>query len=50
MSNIFENAKLFKKAFVEQVEKTYAIDFKDSNSYQQYVALGTLLKEHIAID
>lgn len=50
MSNIFENAAIFKKAFVEQVEKTYAIDFNTSSSYQQYVALGTLLKEHIALD
>jgi starch phosphorylase len=50
MSNIFENASIFKKAFIEQVEKTYAIDFNESSSYQQYVALGTLLKEHIAID
>jgi starch phosphorylase len=50
MSNIFENAAIFKKAFVEQVEKTYAIDFNASSSYQQYVALGTLLKEHIALD
>ena len=50
MSNIFLNTSVFKKAFIDQVEKTYAIDFKDSNSYQQYVALGTLLKEHIAID
>lgn len=50
MSNIFENTAIFKKAFVEQVEKTYAIDFNTSSSYQQYVALGTLLKEHIALD
>jgi glycogen phosphorylase len=50
MSNTFENASIFKKAFVEQVEKTYAIDFNSSSSYQQYVALGTLLKEHIALD
>lgn len=50
MSNIFENVAIFKKAFVEQVEKTYAIDFNTSSSYQQYVALGTLLKEHIALD
>lgn len=50
MSNIFESANQFKKAFVDQVEKTYAIDFKDSSSYQQYVALGTLLKEHISLD
>lgn len=50
MSNIFENTAIFKKAFVEQVEKTYAIDFNTSTSYQQYVALGTLLKEHIALD
>ncbi|MDG0887984.1 glycogen/starch/alpha-glucan phosphorylase [Paracholeplasma manati] len=50
MSNIFENASTFKKAFIEQVEKTYALDFKESSSYQQYVALGTLLKEHISLD
>lgn len=50
MSNIFENASKFKKAFIEQVEKTYALDFKESSSYQQYVALGTLLKEHISLD
>lgn len=50
MSTVFKDAITFKKAFVDQVEKTYAIDFKDSSSYQQYVALGTLLKEHIADD
>lgn len=50
MSTVFKNAETFKSAWIEQVEKTYAIDFKDSNSYQQYVALGTLLKEHIAND
>ena len=50
MSTVFKDAITFKKAFIEQVEKTYAIDFKDSSSYQQYVALGTLLKEHIADD
>ncbi len=50
MSNIFENAAIFKKAFVEKVEKTYAIDFAASSSYQQYVALGTLIKEHISLD
>ncbi|MCV2232430.1 glycogen/starch/alpha-glucan phosphorylase [Acholeplasma manati] len=47
---MFENASTFKKAFIEQVEKTYALDFKESSSYQQYVALGTLLKEHISLD
>ena len=50
MTNIFKDAKTFEKAFVEQLENTYAVDFKDTNPYQQYVALGTLLKEHIAKD
>lgn len=50
MTNIFTNAKTFEQAFVTQLENTYAIDFKDSNAYQQYVALGTLLKEHISTD
>lgn len=48
--NIFANAKTFEKAFVEQLEHTYAVDFDKTSAYQQYVALGTLLKEHIAQD
>ena len=48
--NIFTNAKTFEKAFVEQLEHTYAVDFDKTSAYQQYVALGTLLKEHIAQD
>lgn len=50
MMNIFKDAKTFEKAFVEQLENTYAVDFKETNAYQQYVALGTLLKEYIAND
>lgn len=46
--NYFENSEEFKKYFVDRVEKLYAIDFQDSTPYQQYVALGSLVSEHIS--
>ena len=46
----FKDVKTFKKAFVENVENKYAIDFKDSSSYQQYVVLGEMLRYYIAKD
>ena len=40
----FKDVKTFKKAFVENVENKYAIPFEKSNSYQQYVVLGEMLR------
>ncbi len=46
----FDNVKTFKELFVSTVENLYAIDFKDSTPYQQYVALGEMLRLKIADD
>ncbi len=48
--NYFENVEQFKQYFIDRVEKLYAVDFEKSNSYQQYVALGSLVSEHISED
>ena len=46
----FKDKNTFKKEFVKQVESHYAVDFSNSNSYQQYVVLGNMLRQHIAED
>ena len=48
--NYFNDKETFIKNFKNRVEMTYAIPFEKSNSYQQYVALGELVKEYIAHD
>ncbi len=48
--NGFDNVETFKKIFISTVENQYAIDFKDSTPYQQYVALGEMLRLKIADD
>ena len=48
--NYFKNKDTFRREFVRQVESTYAIDFKDSTTYQQYVVLGNMLRRHVAYD
>ncbi len=44
----FKDVKTFKEAFVSNVENKYAVDFKDSTPYQQYVVLGEMLRYNIA--
>ena len=46
----FKDVKTFKAAFIANVENKYAVDFKDSTPYQQYVVLGEMLRYHIAKD
>ncbi len=46
----FKDVKTFKQAFIQTVEQQYAVDFEDSTSYQQYVALGEMLRMCIAKD
>ncbi|MDE7106390.1 MAG: glycogen/starch/alpha-glucan phosphorylase [Anaeroplasmataceae bacterium] len=46
----FKDVKTFKQAFIQNVENKYAVDFIDSTSYQQYVVLGEMLRQHIAKD
>ena len=46
----FKDVKTFKSAFVQNVENKYAIPFEESNSYQQYVVLGEMLRMNIAKD
>ncbi len=48
--NAFDNTKNFKETFMSIVENHYAIDFKDSTPYQQYVCLGEMLRLKIADD
>ena len=48
--NGFDNVETFKEIFIATVENQYAIDFKDSTPYQQYVALGEMLRLKIADD
>ncbi len=48
--NVFKDKNTFIKHFKEEIEAIYAIQFEKSNSYQQYVALGSLLKQHISKD
>ena len=44
----FDDKELFKKEFISNVENKYAIDFKRSTPYQQYVVLGEMLRMYIA--
>ena len=46
----FKDSETFKKEFVSMVENKYAIDFKDSTPYQQFVVLGQMLRLYIAKD
>lgn len=46
----FKDVKTFKQAFIQNVENKYAVEFKDSTSYQQYVVLGEMLRMSIASD
>jgi len=46
----FKDVKSFKEAFVSNVENKYAVEFKDSTAYQQYVVLGEMLRYNIAKD
>jgi starch phosphorylase len=46
----FKDVKTFKEAFIANVENNYAIEFKDSTPYQQYVVLGEMLRYYIAKD
>ena len=46
----FKDVKTFKEAFVSNVENRYAVEFKDSTPYQQYVVLGEMLRYYIAKD
>ena len=48
--NYFKDKDTFKKEFVKQVESFYAIDFKKSTPYQQYVVLGNMVRQQIAAD
>ncbi|HHV33520.1 MAG TPA: glycogen/starch/alpha-glucan phosphorylase [Acholeplasma sp.] len=48
--NLFKNKETFIKHFKNEVETTYAIPFEKSNSYQQYVALGKMVKSHVTKD
>ena len=46
----FKDVKTFKSAFIQNVENKYAVSFEESNSYQQYVVLGEMLRMNIAKD
>lgn len=46
----FKDVETFKKAFVQNVENKYAVEFKSSTAYQQYVVLGEMLRMNIARD
>ena len=48
--NYFKDSETFKTYFVDRVEKKYAVDFKDSTTYQQYVVLGEMVNEHVSDD
>ncbi len=48
--NCFKDKETFIKSFKKQVETTYAISYENSNSYQQYVALGELVKKHLSFN
>ena len=45
--NYFKDKETFIEHFKRQVETTYAIPFNESNTYQQYVALGELTQKSI---
>ena len=46
----FKDVQTFKKAFIENVEAKFAIDFEDSTPYQRYVTLGKMVRYKIAAD
>ena len=46
----FKDVQTFKKAFIENVEAKFAIDFEDSTPYQRYVTLGKMVRYKIASD
>ncbi len=48
--NVFKDKNTFIEHFKNEIEAIYAIQFEKSNSYQQYVALGSLLKQYISKD
>lgn len=45
--NYFKDKETFIEHFKRQVETTYAIPFEESNTYQQYIALGELTQKSI---
>lgn len=47
---IFKDVETFKKTFISNVENKYAVEFKNSTPYQQYVVLGEMLRYSIAKD
>ena len=48
--NCFRDKNTFKSEFVKQVESRYAVDFKNSTTYQQYVVLGNMLRQYVSYD
>ena len=46
----FNDKESFKKAFINNVENKYAVDFEDSTPYQQFVVLGEMLRMYVAKD
>ena len=46
----FKDKNTFKSEFVKQVESRYAVEFKDSTTYQQYVVLGNMLRQYVSYD
>jgi glucan phosphorylase len=46
----FKDVQTFKKAFIENVESKFAIDFEDSTPYQRYITLGKMVRYKIASD
>ncbi len=46
----FDNKEVFKEAFINNVENSYAVDFEDSTPYQQFVVLGEMLRMYVAQD
>ena len=47
---VFNDVETFKKAFVQNVENNYAVEFENSTPYQKYVVLGEMLRFYIAAD
>ena len=48
--NYFRDKVVFRNEFVRQVESRYAVEFANSTTYQQYVVLGEMLRQHVAYD
>ena len=48
--NYFKDKVVFRNEFVRQVESRYAVEFAKSTTYQQYVVLGDMLRQHVAYD